>query len=256
MTTERINLSLQQENIKNFHTDSFGKFIAITSQNNLIGNDFRIELKQEFSSPIVRFLNDKKLLIIDDTEKHKNNGFIIDFDGKILKKFNAGIRIQDVIVNKNKIIISYFDEGILGKDGPNNEGVTVFSFEGEQKFGYKSSSNNNDFIDCYCLTNYGVNKIIFYGYSDFQIHELDLETNKITTYETPIDFLGSNSLSVLQHKLIFHSSYNNKTTFFVWDLKTKTIERVESNEKNLLATDNGTFFKYDKKHFTLIRPIS
>ncbi|MFC4686530.1 hypothetical protein ACFO4P_06225 [Epilithonimonas pallida] len=253
MTTQRINLELKQENIKNIYTDSYGKFIAITSQNNLIGNDFKFELKNEFHFPIVRYLNNENLLIIDDNDQITNNAFILDFEGNIIKKFNAGIRIQDVIITKNKIVISYFDEGILGKNGPNNEGLTVFNFNGELRYGYKSSTGDNNLIDCYCLTNFGNKKVVFYGYTDFKLHELNLETYEVTSYETPKEFLGATSISSKNDNLIFHSSYEDKTSFYIWNLHANEVEKIESEEKKLIGTDNGSFFKFDKKHFTLIK---
>lgn len=255
MKTNSVELDLNQENIKNIAVDSFHNFIAITSQNNIIGNDFEISLNQNFEFPLIRIVDNEKFLIVDDSSKLKDNAFLIDFFGNVLCKFYVGIYIQEIKIVKKKIIVSYFDEGVLGKSGPNNDGVSVFDFNGNQIFGYKSKYSNNEFIDCYYMTNYGNNKIIFYGYSDFELHELNLENLTISDFDCPPDFSGASSISTKGENIIFHSSYRDKTSFFVWNLKLKTLEKIESNEKSLIGTDNGTFFKFNKKSFTLIKPL-
>lgn len=255
MTVSPINIDLNQENIKNVFVDSFGVYILVSTQNNIIGNNFKFPFYKDLQFPICRIIDLEKLLIIDDNPKLNENAFLVNYSGKVLTKFYAGISIEDVIILKNKIIISYFDEGILGKCGPNNDGISIFNFDGIQTYGYKSSVLNDEFIDCYCMTNYGNNRIIFYGYSDFKLKELNLDSFKITEYETPIDFLGANSISTKNEQIILHSSYKDKTSFFNWNLKSNRVQRIDSTEKNLKGTDNGTFFNYNKKSITLFKPI-
>ena len=249
-----FDLNLSQENIKNFFVDSFGKFIAITSQNNLVGNDFQIDLGEEFYFPIVRIINENTILIIDDNAKLKLNAFLLNYEGAIIEKFYVGIGIEDVVIIKNKIIISYFDEGILGKVGPNNDGVSVFDLHGNQKYGYISASANHNFMDCYAIAKFG-NNVVFYGYDDFKLRVLDLNFYKITEYETPIEFTGSKAMSTKNENIIFHSSYKDKTSFFIWNPKSKNIQIIESNEKNLNGTNDGTFYNFSKKSFTIIKPL-
>ena len=169
MTTTLIELNLTQENIRNIFVDSFGNYVAITSQNNIIGNDFRFSIKIDFDFPHIRIIDNENILIIDDNWNIEKNAYVIDYSGNIKLKFYAGIGIEDIKINKKKIIVSYFDEGVFGKVGPNKDGISIFDFNGKQIFGYISHSANNNFVDCYCLSNFGNDKIIFYGYSDCHV---------------------------------------------------------------------------------------
>ena len=106
MKVSPIYIELNQENIKNAFVDSFGVFILVSTQHNIIGNNFKFPFYKDLQFPICRINDSEKILIIDDNHKLNENAFLVNYSGKVLTKFYAGISIEDVIILKNKIIIS------------------------------------------------------------------------------------------------------------------------------------------------------
>ncbi|WP_160136031.1 hypothetical protein [Chryseobacterium sp. c4a] len=255
MITTTINLHLIGEKIRYLSTDHHGNFIAITSQNRIVSSALEVPLELRLDIEIVKIINEEKILIVLGNSDLIENALIIDYQGNIQVQFSIGIYINDIIINGKKIIVSYYDQGVMGSNGPNNDALAVFNLKGQQVFGFNSSTLEDQLIDCYCTANLGNNKIVFYGYGNFSLQELDLNTLKLIVHETPPQCIGATSLSTKADNLIFHSTYKDKTSFFVWNLQSNHVNQIPSEFKNINATDHGMFYKIDEKSFILIAPL-
>jgi len=255
MTTKTIELDLFQENIKYLSADEVGNFIAITSRNRIIISDTATPLELGVDILMAKRINDEKILIVLHRPTSIENALIIDYTGKPYVQFNIGTSINDIKINGKKIIVSYFDEGVLRGDKPDCDALAVFNHKGEQVFGFNSSNVQGQLIDCYCIANLGNGKIIFNGYGNFLLQELDVNNFNLVSYKTPALCIGAQSVSAKAGNIIFHSTYKDKTSFFIWNLQSDELCPIDSEFKNLQSTENGVFYQVNKKSFTIINPL-
>ncbi|KAB1230160.1 hypothetical protein F8D52_13315 [Chryseobacterium viscerum] len=255
MMTKTIELNLFQENIKYLSTDDLGNFIAVTSQNRIVIPDIKTPLELGVDIVMAKIINEEKILIVFHHPNSVENALIIDYEGNCKVKFNIGNSINDIKINGKKIIVSYFDEGVLKGYKPDYDALAVFNLNGKQVFGFNSSTLNDKLIDCYCVANQGNGKVIFNGYGNFSLQELDLNNLNLISHKVPPGCIGAQSVSTKAGNIIFHSTYKDKTSFFIWNLKSDEFHQINSEFKNLRSTENGVFYRVDKKSFTLISPL-
>ena len=254
MTEQTTYIEVGQENILNLDSNEFGNFIAFTDNKTVITNDANVKIDIDISFPIIRRLSADTFFIADSRTENSDNGHIYSFTGQKLKSFLAGDGIEDIIIHNDKIVITYFDEGVFGDDGPNNDGIAIFDFSGKQLFGFNSAAKYGHIADCYCICKHGNKHVLFYAYTELKVYELNLDTLKVVIYETPNDFSGTSSISSRQDKIYFHSSYNDKQSFFLWDRKKNKVIKFGNYSSNLTGIGNGKFITYGDKGFTIIDP--
>lgn len=255
MTTTTIELNLAEGKIQDLSTDHLGNYMALTSQNKIVALRLEAPLELKLGILRVKIINEENILVVLVNSDLTENALIIDYYGNVQTKFYIGTYINTIIINDNKIIVSYFDQGVLDGYGPSTDALAVFNLKGKQVFGFNASTLDRQLIDCYCVANLGNNKIVFNGYGNFLLQELDLNTMKIITHETPPLCIGATSLSTKADDLIFHSTYKDKTSFFVWNLQSDEVKQIPSEYKNIHAADHGTFYKVYRKSFLLINPL-
>ena len=254
MTSQTNYLDLGTDKIRNLDADAQGGFIAFTDNRKVITNDHSLSIDLEVRFPIIRRLNDDTFLIVDCRARNSANGHIYNFVGQKTKSFVVGDGVEDVVVHHRKIIATYFDEGVFGAKGPNNDGVAVFDFEGNQVFGYNSSAIGEFIVDCYCIGKYENNSVLFYPYSEFKLYKLNLETLQIKAYETPDDLQGTSAISSKGNKIILHWGNADKDNFFFWDKANNKIEIIGTYRAKLKGIENGKFLGFDDKGYTIVDP--
>ncbi len=254
MTELTTYIDVGKGKILNLDADEKGNYIALTDNKTVITNDHNIEIDTEIRIPIIRRL-DKEFFFIADCRTEKNdNGYIFNFKGQLVKSFFAGGGIEDILICRDKIVITYFDEGIFGGDGPSGDGLAVFNFEGQQIFGVNSSLGDLLIADCYCICKHGTNSVLFYAYTDLKVFELNLDTFKIESFETPSDFSGTSAISSTADKILFHSSYHDKRSFFSWDKNKNEVIKFGDYSPGLKGIKNGNFLIYSDNGYTIINP--
>lgn len=95
-------------------------YLAITDKGSVVFPSDKIVMAQTFKFPIIRQLNENSFLVADSrtASDRADNCFIYDLKGHVIKHFYAGDGIEDIEVLRNKIVITYFDEGVYGPEGP------------------------------------------------------------------------------------------------------------------------------------------
>lgn len=253
MDEQVINIDIGTAKVLDLDSDGQGMFIAFCDNGQVIVNDKRVFINSQIQFPIIRSIDDSKFLLADSrTEENKPNAFVYDFTGQLLSSFVVGDGIQDILVHHNKIVVTYFDEGVFGADGPNNNGLSVFSFNGKQEFGFNESVDGLHIYDCYCICKHGTDKVLFYAYDYFDVTELNLDTYKWQQIKTPTDFQGFSALTSKDNKIIFHSSYDDKQSFFEWDRQTMELKTIGKYSSQIKGLNNGKFLAVGESGFTLI----
>jgi hypothetical protein len=254
MTEQTEYLDVGTDKILDLDVGAQGGFIAFTESRTVITEDHRLTVEIDIRFPIIRRLNNDVFLIVDTRTDNSPNGHLYDFTGQKVKAFLIGDGVEDVVINHGKIVATYFDEGVVGEDGPNNDGVAVFDFEGNQLFGFNSSTVWGHILDCYCICKHGTNRVLFYAYTELKVYELNLDTLKVEVYETPKDFSGTTAISSKGDKIILHSSYHDKESFFMWDRIKSEVKVIGSYTSKLKGVKNGKFLAFGDKGYTIVDP--
>jgi hypothetical protein len=228
-------------------------YIAITDKGRIVFPFDSIEIPQSFGFPIIRQLTDNSFLVADSrTRERIDNCFIYDLKGNVIKQFHAGDGIQDIEVLRDKIIITYFDEGIYGSNGPGNGGLVLFDFEGNILSKYNEKHGYQIISDCYCICKHGTNRVLFLPYTDFPLIELNLDTGDEKKYEIPELLKGSNGLTSTADSIIFFSPYEDKRGIYKWRIGDVTADRIGEYSEGLRGLKNGRFVSSGQKGFTIL----
>ncbi|WP_300599122.1 hypothetical protein [Niabella sp.] len=255
MTEQTTYIKTGPGNILNLDADDQGNFIAFTDDNTVITHDHRLIIDIDVRHPVIRRLNSNTFLLADARTGSRVNAHMYDFGGQRLKSFLAGDAIADIIIQHNKIVITYFDEGILVGNGPCEEGLAVFDLEGSLEFGVNSSADDMVITDCYCICKHGASRVLFYAYMDLKVFALDLNTFQIEPFQTPDDFSGASAISTYQDKIVLHSGYDHKRSFFLWDRRQNRVLKFGEYPPGLRGLTNGKFLIHGNTGYTIVDPM-
>ena len=253
MKVKSVKLELIGKNLIGFDFKSEKEYLGITKSNEVITSYGEFEINIDFKFPIVRILDEEQFLVINArTEKDKENCFVFNNEGRLMNKFYFGDGIEDVKIIKNKIIVSYFDEGVLGDKGPNNNGLSIFNLSGELKFGYNEKHGQLIIMDCYCMSKLDNQRILFLAYTDFNLIELNLTDYKETAHKIPANLSGSNAMTTFKDKIYFHSPYKDKEGVYELELGKESADKIGNYKGNLRGIQNGKFLDFKDKEYTII----
>lgn len=165
-------------------------------------------------------------------DNYEQNALIFDESMNIVQTMCLGDGIEDCLVDsENNIIISYFDEGIIGNLGwgcgysepLGSNGIVKWS-----KTGTKLWEAKEHFIsECYAMNIDVLNNLWFYYYSDFNLVKTNYHDE--TVYYPNLS--GSSTLIIHKYgnKIIFDKDYNNHETFVVKQIEKEQLSKNEEN---------------------------
>ena len=67
-----------------------------------------------------------------------------------------------------------------------------------------------------------------------------------------MDFKGSSALTIKDKKIIFHSNYDDKLSFFEWDTLSMEVNKIGKYSSQLKGLENGKFLAVGECGFTII----
>lgn len=248
-------LDCGKHEILDLDADEDGNYIALLSNGevwqNVWGNLSRLPLQRTFKAPRIRDLKAGHFVVIDAGADSPRNGYIFNPFGELVRCFDAGDYIEQVLVHADRIVISYQDSGIVSGIKPSSDGVAVFGLDGEQVYGL-NAQYSYWMLHCYALCKLGKDSILAYSYTDFPLLEVRLTDFRVLQQPTPRDFEGSHALSPSYGNLIFYASYQDKTSFFWWDRKQKVKRFGHWPATYLWGIGAGKFATFDARSFTII----
>lgn len=247
-------LACGKHSILNLDASEYGNFIALLDNGEVWTAAWQIHLTQQFQYPLIRVLDEQRFVVVDARRGATNNGFIFTNDGHQTGQFNAGDGVEDVLVQAGRLVISYFDEGIMGGQLPSSDGLALFDFSGQQLFGFNSSWHPF-IVDCYCVCKYGGNELLACPYTDFPLHELNIHTHQLTTVPTPPEVEGAQALSPFQEWIVFYVPGPYQTGFYYWDRKER-VQHAPFPPAQLRGIGNGKFLSYDATSFTIVDAVA
>jgi hypothetical protein len=227
MKEDTVVINLNGEALADIDCSAIDSFVGITDKNNNIVTQFnQFTINQEFKFPVIRQVNDALFLVAEArVDEPSDNCFLFDFKGNQRGQFFAGDGIQDIEIMRNNIIVSYFDEGVFGIDGPNSDGLSVFDLNGQAIFGYNQRNRGSIISDCYCMCKHSLNTMLFFPYTEFPLIELNVDTWQEKVHNVPEEVKGSNAITSVRGDVIFHAPYDDKRALFKWSVGEKRAKR-------------------------------
>ena len=253
MLYKEINLGINTADFPAFDADIFGNYIAFNGENIVHINGKTIHLKEKIklNFPLARRLNEHFFLLVG-TRAANVNAFVFSTDGILQKSFFVGDAIEDIVIRQEKIIVSYFDEGVFGNP-PSTEGLAVFDSEGKMLFGVNSSIGEEYICDCYALCPSGKNAVLFFAYDEFELSKLNLDTFQLEHMKVPDVLAGACAMVSDKQTVIFYAPYQNKNTFFRYHLYSKQISELGKVDFPVIkGLDNGCFLAIKNNSYHII----
>lgn len=212
-------------------------------------------LGRRYSTPIVRFLNDYQILVVDCRAKSIKdlNATIFDLGGNVVGNFHVGDMIRDVTITKRTIAIGFADEGVLGDNPISNSGVAIFDLKGKFLHGYNSAATAGIFVmDCYCLCSAGGDEIAFVSYPTMQLIHWNAKTKHHSATTLPKIARGPCAIAIHQSKLYVIGSYHDKNTML--RIEDGSISALQIPRTTPTILRDGRFLLQSRNNLTVIDP--
>lgn len=199
-----------------FDIDSHGNWLAVREEASglrLAGAWGEVALQVKRPYALVRWLGDMALIVHARIRKAGEvNAWIVDpKDGRMLSGFSVGDGVEDVVVLRDFIVVSYFDEGVLGGIGPAREGVAVFDRQGAYLWGYHGAIRDSvGLVSCYAMCPTGPNAVALCGYMGFELVELNVGQQSQVVRATPPKLHGCSAITFLKETAFFRGPYPRK----------------------------------------------
>ncbi|GAB3839554.1 hypothetical protein [Hymenobacter jeollabukensis] len=248
--TQTYPLDCGKQQILSLDADEHGQFVALLDGGEVWANHWRLPLKRPFQFPLIRRVDAGHFLIVEARRNQQDNAFLFSAAGDLLLSFDAGDAVEEVVVQANYIVISYFDEA-AGEPPPAGDGLAVFDLNGRQLFGF-NSSQAEFILDCYALCPEGADSVLFYPNPEFNLCELRLTDFRLQQWPTPVDFQGSMALTNSRGNVVFWGSYKDKTSFYWWNRHDRVTRFGNVPVDRARGIGNGKFLTHDARSFTII----
>lgn len=201
----------------------------------------------------IRKLDDGYLLLgsracLYEDGQADQNAWITDGQGVLTGRRCFGDGIQHCLVDKqNRIVTSYFDEGIYGNNGWNEplgaSGLVVWTDEGRCLW-----TNDQYPIESCCAINIDdQDRLWFYYYSDFWLVRTDYRQD--TFYDPEIEGSGGFLIHESGRALLFDGGYNRPRQFFVKPIENDSLgygQQAWFTSNQVLAAPMGFSFRGSK----------
>ncbi len=207
--------------------------------------------------PLVRWMGFDQIVLVETrTVKERDNAFVFSLNGKERRRFCVGDGVQDVLVSGDKVVVTYFDEGVFGNVPPSSEGLCIFSATGELELGYQTDIKNPvDIADCYCACLAGRYEVCFSPYTGFPLVRLNIKSQNQDIYELPDKLAGSSALATDGRNFYFYGPYHDQHGLFHWR-PGGAPERIGTHPGPLRGLGRGTFLAVELSGYTTITPGS
>lgn len=248
-----VYLDLQEgERILDLYAETEWDSIVLTSEGRVITGGESLGLDLDDQPRLVRRIDEHTFLLTEPRTGGPDNLHIYDLSGRHVRSFLVGDCIADVLVHRGKIIVSYFDEGVINGIGPGGDGLAVFALEGTQVFGFNSAATWGYMLDCYCISKAGPDRIIFYAYPDRVVFELDLDTLKVRQLGTPEDTTGIYAISTTGPKIVLYCRHSDHLGFYAWNRSRNEMTGIGSYPSPLKGLPNGRFLSFGDRGYTIV----
>ncbi len=218
-----------------FEFFSKDRWVAVVGEENdfsMISHVGKSKLPKGCKYPIISFLDRAHVVLVNSRIERQGvvNAWVLSlYDGSVKQSFSVGDAVENIVVTKDYIVVSYFDEGVFGDIAPSDQGIGVFSKNGEYVLGYRSSILGAvEVADCYAMSHVDKNKIVFFPYTDFEIVILDIDKKEQQVFQTPVELHGAGKISFLDDNVyVLIGPYKERGHAFYFDVNKKEIKKFK-----------------------------
>lgn len=215
-----------------------------------------IPLPVPLAFPQIRVIDENRFLIAASRSKlGAKSAYIFNKEGQMLSNFASGDAVEDIIVTINKIVFTYFDEGIFGDGDISPEGLAVFDLNGVYQVGYHSflGSESEDISDCYCACRHKDNTLYFCAYTEFRIVKLNLDNFQQEITPIPDNLHGIHGLTTDGITFYLHSPYNSRGNLYAWQPGFSSPQQIGSFNYFLRGLPDAKFLSKGDYGYTVIK---
>lgn len=251
---EAMNLGVNASDFPAIDVDKYGNFVAFDGKNSVNSNGTTLFLSEKIKIkfPLVQMLDNGSFLLVD-MRSVSNNAFIFNADGVLENAFFVGDAVEDLAFIDEKLIVSYFDEGVFGNP-PSTEGLAIFDRAGNVLFGVNSSLVEEYICDCYALCKSGENAVYFFAYTEFELVKLSLKNFKMERIKVPEILSGASAMVFNKDTVLFFNPYEYKNSLFRYHLYSKQTEKLGKVDFSILkGLENGQFLAIKDDFYYVIR---
>ena len=199
--------------------------------------------------PVLRALDESRLLVADSRTGEKTNAWILRTTGEVENTFWIGEEIEDIIPLQNWLAVAYFDQAYANRFN----GVVLFNPAGEAAFHHNQIAGDKyQVVDCYCACRAGRDQVLFLGYPDFPVILLDAVTKQETEWPAPSEIRGASAVTVAGGIAFFHGNYQDGPGIYRWRLGDRKAERVGEYTGRLRGLPGGRFLSLGTAGYTIV----
>ena len=199
--------------------------------------------------PVLRALDETRLLVADSRTREKTNAWILRTTGEVEDTFWIGEEIEDIIPLQNWLAVAYFDQAYATQF----DGVVLFNPAGEAVFRHNEANPDTDtVVDCYCACRAGRDQVLFLGYPDFPVILLDAVTRQETIWKAPSEVRGASAVTMAGGIAFFHGNYQDGPGIYRWRLGDRKAERIGEHTGRLRGLSGGRFLHLRTAGYTSV----
>jgi hypothetical protein len=235
-----------------------GRGLRRTSNDQLVTASGSMKTPLECRNPVLATAQESHLVLADS---HGGIAAVIDLHGNVAARFEAGDCIEQVLCNSERIVLTYFDQGVFSGRSPSDEGVAIFSPSGDfitgfhSKFGWKPVG----IADCYCACLDPLGRLLFSPYTDFPLVRWDVTTGEMSLWELPEELHACGALSATESHAYFWAPQNEKTNrIFRFDLESGqiTVAGELAPPRHRQPLPEGRFLAWDNTSYLIVDPTT
>jgi hypothetical protein len=218
--------------------------------------DRTIAVPRPIRFPKVRWLDEHRIALVDARAKPREPNAWVMYDATSeVSAFCAGDGVKDVLARDDRVVVTYFDQGVFGDVPPAQEGLAVFNGRGDFLAGYQTRLGPNavDIADCYAACWDDGLRIAFSPYTGFPFVRLDLQTFAQEVLSTPKRLHGPAALSTAGDVALFYGPYADKRAVLSWRSRSDGAVAVAGQHPGpLRGLEGGRFISHGSSGFTIV----
>lgn len=261
-----------------------GSWVSVTdfsdADQSLYFGNRKIKLPEKVRFPFIRSIDEKTVLIVDSriqvlnyefeelepgksrlinrTFLNEKNAWIITASGEIKVNFSVDDAIEDVIITKDFIVVTQFDEAAIGGDG-----ICVYDFQGNRLFNYHEvfGIKTVDICDCYAAALVKENEIIFCPYTEFPMVLFDIEAKSQQIWEIPETAQRFHAITKRGNNFYFHRVYRSELEgydfgIYEWRIGSEEVRKVGEYQNHFTrGLPDGKFLAKNESGYVIINII-
>jgi len=215
------------------------------------GTEFAVRTSVSF--PIVRFVDGEHVVVVSQRAvPAAGQSFIARLDGSSQVSLSAGDGIADVVVLRDLIAVTYFDEGVFSGIPPSEQGIAFFDFQGQLFAGYRSlfGSDAVDIVDCYAACRVDHHTIGFSAYLGFDLAWASPRDRRHRAEPLPKTLHGAAAVTFQRDRAYLFSPYASKGSLI--EHTADATREIGRHPGPLRGLEHGRFLSAGEHGFTVI----